>query len=274
MDWIGVEWGAEPRAWAMEGKRAKAEAAIDLTAGEAAPQALLRLVAPWLGDRPVPVIAAGLAGATAAVPLPCPPLAPPFATDAPDPRMRLYLIPGLRQDRPATDLTKGAELRMAGFAALHPDRDGILCLPGPAQTVWAHLSAGEVISLQSFLTPRLLLAVGNAGATPSESFTESLEEGRGRPERLAARLAQIEAAGTLGLMDRAEADDRRAGLWIGAELAAARAWWLGQPVTLAGPAPLTALYEAALNAQGVAPATADPEVLSLAGLVAAHGRIA
>ncbi len=273
-DWIAVDWpcagGTAPRAWAIGPEGPLAEATLDLQGNEAFGDALLRLVEPWLDDA-TDVIVAGAADPSAARPVPCPPLDRPVVAAAPDPRMRLHLVPGLRQNRPTPDLTQGAEVRIAGLIAAEPQFDGILCLPGP-HTTWAHLSAGEVVSFQTFLTGSLLPLLSDEApsATVGEDFLQAAEEARSRPERLAARLAQVRAEQLLGSLDEDAAQSRRAGLLIGAELAAARPWWLGQQVVVAGPSPLAEQYLAALAAQGVTARPRAESELVLAGLVRAR----
>ena len=46
---------------------------------------------------------------------------------------------------------RGEETQIAGFLALNPGWDGVICLPG-THSKWAHVSAGEVVSFQTFLT--------------------------------------------------------------------------------------------------------------------------
>ena len=60
-----------------------------------------------------------------------------------DPRLALFIVPGLSQASPP-DVMRGEETQIAGFLAAHPGFDGVLCLPG-THTKWVHLSAGEVV---------------------------------------------------------------------------------------------------------------------------------
>ncbi|HBR42153.1 MAG TPA: 2-dehydro-3-deoxygalactonokinase, partial [Sulfitobacter pontiacus] len=47
---------------------------------------------------------------------------------------------------------QGAETAIAGYLQAAPEFDGVICCLD-AQSTWAHISAREVVSFQSFLTP-------------------------------------------------------------------------------------------------------------------------
>ena len=66
---------------------------------------------------------------------------------------------------------------------------------------------------------------------------------------------------------------RLSGLLIGAELAAARPYWLGQNIVLIGAPKLSERYRAALALQGALAETADATQTTLAGLTAAYVRL-
>jgi 2-dehydro-3-deoxygalactonokinase len=289
VDWIGLDWGTSRlRAWAFAPDgRVAAEAVSDRGAGTLArPEfeaALLTLVGDWLGERPVPAIACGMVGSRQGWveapyrPVPCPPLGgTPAIAPTRDPRLRVRVIPGLRQARPP-DVMRGEETQIAGWLAARPGFDGVLCLPG-THTKWARLSAGEVVSFQTFMTGELFAAI--AGHTvlrhsvgegwDEAAFATAVEDGLARPERLAARLFAIRADDLLAGLAPATARARLSGLLIGAELAAARPYWLGQSVAIVGAPALAAAYAAALAALGVHAEVADGAAMTRAGLAAAR----
>ena len=103
-----------------------------------------------------------------------------------------------------------------------------------------------------------------------EGFTEGVAQGMERPEWLMARLFAIRAEALLeGLAaDRARA--RLSGLLIGAELAAAKPYWLGQRVAVIGAAPLAQHYAQALGTLSVPVSRHDATDMTLAGLIAAR----
>ncbi|UWQ05197.1 2-dehydro-3-deoxygalactonokinase [Aliiroseovarius crassostreae] len=195
------------------------------------------------------------------------PLSVPCALAAPrhvphvDPR--LYLAPAVKQENPA-GLIGYEVVRLAGLLAQDPKFDGVACLIGE-QTVWAQISAEEIVSFQAAATVRL---AGLLGATPSvgEGFEPTLSDIIARPQKLASKIASLEAARTLGLVSETEAASQLTGALVGAELAAMRPYWLGQRVALIGNARSTTVYEKALSAQGVVCDTYLGADLALKGL--------
>jgi 2-dehydro-3-deoxygalactonokinase len=286
-DWIAVDWGTSNlRSWAMDaGGAVLAEASSDdgmsrLGRADFEP-ALLRLIGPWLSSAPVDLVACGMVGSRQGwceAPyrtVPCTPLdaASQVLAPAADPRLRLRIAPGLKQVAPA-DVMRGEETQIAGALRLMPYYDGILCLPG-THSKWAQISAGEVVSFQTFMTGELfaLLSEGsvlrhgmNGGGWEDAAFDAGLDDALSRPDRIAARLFALRAEGLIAGLSPAAARSRLSGLLIGTELAAARPYWLGQRVTLIGAETLSAAYARALSRQGVQAATLPATACTLAGL--------
>ena len=218
-----------------------------------------------------PVVLAGAAPAGAAPPVPCTP--PGAVASAEIGTRRLHLVPGLRQDGPVDLLPLGA-VTVAGYLALNPGWDGVVCLPGRT-THWVQVSAGEIVSFQSYLggAMRALLAIPAVPDNPApqdEAFDAGLAEGIARPERIMARLHEAIARLRLGRLDAAAADAQLDGLLIGAELAAARAYWLGQEIAVLGSGPRSDRYARALAAQGAPCTRGDGNRMTLEGLKAAR----
>ncbi len=288
-DWIAVDWGTTNlRAWAMGPGGILAAAASDDGMGKLARDqfepALLRLISPWLGAGVTPVLAAGMVGARQGwleAPyrtVPCPPLDPAALVPVPvhDPRLTVHIAPGLCQPRPA-DVMRGEETQIAGALALHPGFDGAFCLPG-THSKWVQVSAGEVVSFQTFMTGELfsllstqsVLRHGMAGeGTDEAAFDGGLDDGLSRPERLAALMFRLRAEGLLHGLTPPAARSRLSGLLIGAELAAAKPYWLGTRVMLVGAPALCGLYARALARQGQTAETLSAESCTLAGLAKA-----
>ena len=174
---------------------------------------------------------------------------------------------------------RGEETQIAGYLADDPDFDGILCLPG-THTKWAHISAGEVVSFQTFMTGELfdLLSrdsvlrhsIGDGTAIDQEAFAGAIADTISRPEAVATQLFKIRAVDLLHGADPSVSRARLSGILLGLELAAARPYWLGQAVALIGAPALNALYEKALVAQGVVPSLHDADATTLKGLAAAY----
>lgn len=293
VDWIAVDWGTSSlRAWAMDAQGGiLADARSDQGMGTLTPEtfepALRALVEPWLGSGVMQVIACGMVGArqgwTEALyaSVPCEPISATL-TKAPtlDPRLDVRIVPGLSQTSPA-DVMRGEETQIAGFHAEFPKFDGVLCLPG-THTKWAHISAGEVVSFQSFMTGELFATLSKHtvlrhslrdGAWDDAAFLEALSDTMSRPEKLAAKLFSLRAEDLLTGLKGGSAKARLSGLLIGAELAAAKPYWLGQMVAIIGDDALSELYASALTAQGIAPQRTDAKTMTLAGLKAARAKL-
>ena len=281
--WIAVDWGTTHlRAWAMaESGTVLAEAASDdgmggLTRSEFGP-ALARLTTGWPTD--VPVIACGMVGSRqgwAEAPynaVPCPPLAETLARVPDAPRVRI--VPGLKQTAPP-DVMRGEETQIAGFLALNPGWDGVACLPG-THAKWVQISAGEVVSFRTFLTGELFGLLSDQSILrhsltedwDGAAFDQAVADGLSRPERLAGEFFTLRAGPLLDLTHAAAGRARLSGLLIGAELAAARPYWLGQQVAVIGEGALSRIYGTALEAQGVPVTLADGAAMVRAGLTAA-----
>ncbi|MEM9426516.1 MAG: 2-dehydro-3-deoxygalactonokinase [Pseudomonadota bacterium] len=287
-EWIAVDWGTSNlRAWAMRRDTTVAEAASDAGMGALDPDgfepALLNLIEPWLGAGKTPVVACGMVGArqgwieAAYAQVPCLPVGA-GAVKAPvkDSRIDVSILPGLSQSTPA-DVMRGEETQIAGFLSQDPDFAGILCMPG-THTKWVQVSAGEVVSFRTYMTGELFALISKQsvlrhsmdGAFDVDAFLAAVRDGMADPQALAGRFFALRAEGLLAEPAPGAAPASLSGFLIGAELAAARPYWLGQRVALLGAGKLSELYARALSAEGVLPETADVTQATLAGLTAAY----
>ncbi len=291
-DWIAVDWGTSNlRAWAMGATGVLATASSDQGMGgltrEGFEPALLALIGDWLPQgRQTPVMACGMVGARQGwveAPYRASPCAPVATTglcpvQTADPRLKVQIVPGLSQSKPA-DVMRGEETQIAGALALDPGFDGVICLPG-THSKWAHVSAGEVVSFQTFMTGEVfallssqsVLRHGMAEGWDETAFDEGVAEALSRPERIAAKLFALRAEGLLTGLSPIAARSRLSGLLIGAELAGAKPYWLGQRLRLIGTEALVASYTRALAAQGVAAEPLPAAACTLAGLAVASGK--
>lgn len=288
-NWIAVDWGTTHlRAYAMRGGQMVAQAESDqgmnALAKDGFETALLALIDPWLGADRCPVLCCGMVGARQGwveAPyrsVPCTPSGPGLAKpQASDPRLDVYVVPGLSQTRPA-DVMRGEETQIAGFLSLNEGWDGVLCLPG-THSKWVHVSAGEVVSFQTFMTGEMFALLADhsvlrhsaaAQSMDQPAFLDAVSDTLSKPETLAARLFRLRAADLLAGTGPEITRAQLSGLLIGAELAAARAYWLGQQVAVIAQGPLAQLYVTALEAQGAPAGQARADVMTRAGLYAAY----
>lgn len=204
---------------------------------------------------------------------------------------RIAIVPGLScqhaglADAPelaqVPDVMRGEETQIAGALALDPAFDGAMCLPG-THSKWVQISAGEVVSFQTYLTGEMFSLLSTqsvlrhgmaATGWDEDAFDQGVANGMARPERLAAHLFRLRAEGLIADLGPDAARAQLSGLLIGAELAAARPYWLGARVALVGSAALTALYARALSAMGAPTQTLAAKDCTIAGLARAAGRL-
>ena len=293
-EWIAVDWGTTNlRAYAMGRDGVVAQAVSEDGMGrldrDGFEPALLRLVGSWLPDGQVTeVIACGMVGSRQGwheAPyraVPCTPLDPSALVIAPtrDPRLCVRLVPGLKQAAPA-DVMRGEETQIAGALAMMPGFDGVICLPG-THSKWAHVSAGEVVSFQTYLTGEMyaLLSQGSVlrhgmlgDGWDDAAFDQAVSDALSRPERVGARLFGIRAEGLLAGLPAASAKARLSGLLIGTELAGARPYWLGQAVAIVGSEGISTLYARALKGLGGEARLVRGGDAVLAGLAATRAKV-
>ena len=288
MTWIAVDWGTSNlRAWRMEGTSAvdhrTSNAGMGSLTRDGFEPALVDLIGDWI-DGPTQIVACGMVGSrqgwaeAAYSPVPCVPLSTNLAQpNCQDQNLTVRIIPGLSQTKPHFDVMRGEETQVAGFLAMNPDWDGVLCLPG-THTKWVHISAGEVVSFQTYMTGETYAAVSGhtvlkhsiGDGLDGAAFDTAVDEAMSRPERNAQRMFGIRAEMLLAGLNADVAAGRLSGLLIGAEIAGARPYWLGQNVAIVGDQKLMALYERALKAQGAFVSIGDATGATLAGLWSAY----
>lgn len=287
VEWVAVDWGtSNMRAYAMRGGSAVAERRSEMGMGRldraGFEPALMELVEDWVGDGPTDVIACGMVGARqgwveapyAAVP--CGALAAPVPVPQTGPRIRAWVVPGIKQVSPA-DVMRGEETQIAGFLSLNQGWDGVICLPG-THTKWAHVSVGEVVSFRTVMTGELFdLIAGRsvlrhsvAGELDDAAFDIAVGDALQSPGMLTARLFGIRARDLLEAQAGGVGRAWLSGLLIGTEMHAARPYWLGQQVAVVGASDLSRLYARALERQGVPVTVADGKGMTIAGLTAAR----
>jgi len=291
-DWIAVDWGtSNMRAWAMSASGSVlAEDSCDQGMGklerDGFEPTLLSMISDW-SEGPTTVIACGMVGSRQGwveapyAKTPCATL-PERLAQAPTQNadLSVHVIPGIMQSDPA-DVMRGEETQISGFLARNPNWDGVICLPG-THTKWVHVSANEVVSFQTFMTGELFNTIASqtvlrhsvaSDGWDDAAFSEAVETAMARPERLAARLFSLRAQSLLHDLQGDSARASLSGLLIGAELAGAKPYWLGQQIAVIGDGTLSKFYVAALAAQGAPATQVNATSVTLAGLTAAYRRL-
>lgn len=170
-------------------------------------------------------------------------------------------LAGLAQVSPPDVIDGWVRLLLIGLLQVRSQWDGVAWVILRELSHWVHLSAGEAVSCQSFLTPQLVTLLGGA-ISPSEA---SLSDTLSRPERLAAQLRTAQVTANTSATS---------GHLLGAELAAARPYWLGQSVSLISDSAHAACYAPALSRLGAQVTPFDSEALiapALGSLAAVFG---
>jgi 2-dehydro-3-deoxygalactonokinase len=291
-EWIAVDWGTSNlRAWIMGmGGSVLAEVQSDKGMGalrrEEFEPALLALIEPYLSvGRQTPVLCCGMVGARQGwveaiyKAVPCDPPNADSATRvvAKDPRLSVFILPGIQQDRPA-DVMRGEETQIAGLLRKDKDFDGVVCLPG-THTKWAHISAGEVVSFRTFMTGEMFSLLSKQSVLrhsvcgdvwDDAAFDAAIQDAMTSPQSLTTNLFAIRAEDLLSGTDASISRARLSGLLIGTELAGSRPYWLGQNVMIIGAGSNAVLYQKALQSVGADAAIGDATEMTLGGLQAAY----
>ena len=276
--WIGLEWQtANVQVWVHD---QNGQLTVKTQIPAVAPHQIAdQMTAHLPAGQKTPVICAGLPfiPASAYRTVPVAPVSGLLQIQTQDPRAQVLAIPGLSQKKPA-DMMCGDEAAIAGVLAAEPDFDGVVCSISN-KSVWAHISAGEIVSFQSFLTPELatglmqgpMLAQAVAqGGFRADAFTDVLENIIARPQNFGSELGRIPASAALNGTDVNTCWSRLMGAVIGLELSGARPYWLGQRVIVLGDAMMTPLYVAALAHVGLQAETRPRTDAVLAGIRHVH----
>ena len=288
-DWIAVDWGtSNAQFWAIGADGSVlGERKSDKGMGQLAPSefeaVLLDIAGDWLSITSR-VVTCGMVGSRQGwveAPYQTTPCAvcPSKMVTAPTTRSGLivHVIPGIRQTNPA-DVMRGEETQITGFLAQNPGWDGVICLPG-THTKWVHISANEIISFQTFMTGEMFALLAGQSVLrhsiarsgwDNDAFASAMSLTLSRPESLAARLFSLRATQLVHDTDTITLRASLSGLLIGAELAAAKPYWLGQNVTLIGANAVSAPYIAGLATLGIQATRMDSTEMTLAGIKAAH----
>jgi 2-dehydro-3-deoxygalactonokinase len=198
-----------------------------------------------------------------------------------DHRLRLHDVLGLRQTRP-NDVLRSESTSVSGYIKQYPKFDGVLCIVAK-HSKWVRVSAEEVVSFESYVTGEMIdLMTGYSSfqTTLNENwdwsaFDEAFEDAISKPEKIAARIAGIKHDAMLNTdvqntLAMSMVRSRLSGLFIGAEVASTRPYWLGQDVVLCGNPVLCDLYNRALIAQGCMVRQTEIQNLMLIGLAEAR----
>jgi 2-dehydro-3-deoxygalactonokinase len=200
-----------------------------------------------------------------------------------DNRLDVRILGGLKQNNPA-DVMRGEETQIRGFLSDFADFDGIVCLPG-THTKWVHVSAGEVVSFRTFISGELFALMSeysvlkhsvNSEGWSDQEFKSAVSESISNPQKIFSHFFNLRADDLLNNVAKPVLRSKLSGYLIGAELAGAKPYWLGQNVVILAENNLSKTYKAALEGQGIFAQEVDATKCTLDGLAQAfsliHGR--
>ncbi|WP_319518654.1 2-dehydro-3-deoxygalactonokinase [uncultured Martelella sp.] len=292
-EWVAVDWGTSNlRVWVMgpsgdvlqyrENPRGM---------GVLKPEAFAGVLGELLSgverqDTALPVVICGMAGARegwaeagyCAVPGPPPGADQSIRVPATSPDLKVFILPGMCQQDPP-DVMRGEETQAAGFLAMTPDFDGILCMPG-THCKWVRCAEGTVKSFKTTMTGEVfsllrdhsVLHQALAGpAWDMASFDQAAETAAENPGQALTNLFSIRADRLLNAAQTGPA--QLSGMLIGAEVAALHELWSRRPVALIGSERLADLYARVLTARGAEVQRIDAEAVTLRGLKAAYEQL-
>lgn len=295
--WIAVDWGTSSlRIWGLDANnqiifhQASDEGMGTLDGAAVFEATLLKYISAYLPDEVVvPVVCCGMVGAKQGwhdagyQSLPCNPLAEQqaVAVQATDPRLRVWIVPGLCQQHPA-DVMRGEETQIAGVLA-HIDGPltGMVCLPG-THSKWALCESGKVTQFATFMTGEMFALLAKQSVLRfsvadsdwhEPTFIAAVEQAFANPQCISNLLFSVRAGDVLGQSQGAYGKARLSGLLIGLELAGAKHMQQQGVVHLVGGTDLAHTYQLAMHVIGIETQVHSGETLVLAGLTAAYKQL-
>ena len=271
-DWVAVDWGtSNMRYWVMysnevihSGRKPFGMVNLDRACYE---NILVEELDTFLNPSScIPILICGMAGARQgwkeapykSVPCKPPELHEAVSVKCKDSRFIVKILPGLKQNRPA-DIMRGEETQIKGILQKHNRFDGVVCLPG-THTKWVRISAGEVVSFQTFMTGELFSLLSEKSVLKhsiakegldEKIFKSSIEEIISDNKIFAAKVFGLRAESIIKSLSVSDARSRLSGYLIGLELSGSRAYWLGETVFILGEESISLAYEIGLRSQGV-----------------------
>ena len=293
--WIAIDWGSSNlRVWALNNNNAildsisSNDGMLGLASSEFEPL-LSEKISKWgVGDVNIPILCCGMVGAKqgwveapyASIPYNLMQEVDSVKVSCSDDRLNVRILGGLRQDNPA-DVMRGEETQIRGFLSIFSNFDGIICLPG-THTKWVHVSAGEVISFRTFMSGELFDLLSKysvlkhsvkSDGWDDEEFKSAVSESISNPQKIFSDFFKLRADHLLKQVEQSELRSKLSGYIIGAELAGAKPYWLGQNVVILGNNNLSKIYKTALEGQGIFAQQIDATECTLNGLAQAFSLI-
>ena len=292
-EWIAIDWGTtNVRAWFMDKNynvidTATSDQGMNKLTTEAYEQALLALTNNWIDNKSqIKVLACGMVGAKSGWveaqyrDCPCSPLTAEAFTRVrtEDPRLLVFIVPGIRQVHPHNDVMRGEETLIAGFLAKNSEYEGVLCLPG-THTKWVRINNDLITMFQTTMTGELfellckhsiLRHSVKSGSWNDDTFRSSVKNAHTNPEKVATQFFSVRADTLIDGLEPAHATARIAGLLTGFELSGVSEYHECERVAVVGSTQLVDVYTSALNSIGHEASGYDAGEYAIHGLSVAY----
>ncbi len=290
--WIAVDWGTSSlRIWVV-GIDGGVLQAIDADRGMSTlvstqyEEVLLDLCEQWLPcGTSTPVIICGMAGSREGwqqapdlhAPLTLLTQEQPIFVQTQDPRLRVYITPGLMQADPA-EVMRGEETQIIGLLSHYPDFDGTALLPG-THSKWVTVAANRIETFSTYMTGELfallcehsiLRQALNTSDWSQCDFDKGFIQAFEHPADLTNNLFNLRTESLLNHAQPQKLKAHLSGGLIGLELASMTANNLAglksKDIAIIGTTTIADLYQHALKLIGLNSTVLPDDAMTLAGL--------
>lgn len=290
--WIAVDWGTSSlRIWVIgvDGsilQTISADQGMSKLAPNQYEGILLELCGAWLQtDSATTVIVCGMAGSREGwqqAPYMEAPLAvatneQPIFVPTVDPRLSVYITPGLMQMDPA-EVMRGEETQVKGLLSHYPNFDGIVLLPG-THSKWVVVAHKRIETFSTYMTGELFAILSehsvlrqalDSNEWSQNDFDSGLMQAFERPVDLTTRLFHLRAESLLRKTRPERLKARLSGELIGMELASICAKrdidQATKDIAIIGAPAIAELYQQGLGLIGLSSIVLSNETMTLAGL--------
>lgn len=283
---IGVDWGTSSlRAFLIGAggqvlKRVSSFEGIMQASNQAFEVVLDRLIAPWLGGTPLPILASGMITSRSGwletpyteMPLDACRLASSLVPHLTASGKRILFVTGASTEllgKP--DVMRGEETQIIGAAAVGLN-NGTFVLPG-THSKWVQVSDGQIVDFSTYMTGEIFAAL--KGHTilgklmedakfNSDGFEAGVRAGLEGKGNLLHNLFHVRTLPLMDKLPRIATADYLSGLLIGTEVAAATGGdEIITAVTLVGRSDLSERYEIALRIAGMESRRAPEDIVAM-----------
>ncbi len=283
---IGVDWGTSSLRAFLIGAAGQVLDGTSSSEGimqvqnQAFEAVLDRIIAPWLGGIPLPILASGMITSRngwletpyAQMPLDAFSLASSLVPHLTASGKHIYFVTGASTEQAGRpDVMRGEETQIIGASALGLN-NGTFVLPG-THSKWVQVLDGQIVGFSTYMTGEIFAAL--KGHTilgtlmedakfNSDAFETGMMAGLEGKGNLLHNLFHVRTLPLMGKLPKAATADYLSGLLIGTEVAAATGDGdIITAVTLVGRSDLSDRYEFALRIAGLESRRAPDDIVAM-----------